>query len=93
MLRKLPKARQDEFYERCIQPAARNTFTKARYDDLMNPESYNGQHDFTWILRDNTFGQNWQKTVETMEEFIGDIFVESLTEERANVWKQAGIPV
>lgn len=80
-LRKLPKDRQDEFYNRCIQPAARNTFTKARYDDLMDPESANGKKENNWILRNSTFGQNWQRTVEIMEEFLGPEEVESLSEE------------
>ena len=80
-LRKLPKEKQDEFYDRCIQPQARNTFTKAEYDDYMDPASLNGRNEYSWILNNDTFGQNWQDTVQTAEELIGQDAVNELAGE------------
>ncbi len=70
-LRKLPKAKQDEFYDRCIQDERRGLFTKKTYDNRLDPNSKDGKTKKTWLISNSAFGQDWQKTVETLEEMIG----------------------
>ena len=70
-LQQLPKARQDEFYERCVQPAARTRFTKAIFDDCMNPQSERGQKENSWILNNTKYGQDWTNAIAVLEEMVG----------------------
>ncbi|MCR4607575.1 MAG: hypothetical protein K5771_07610 [Oscillospiraceae bacterium] len=70
-LRKLPKEKQDEFYEKNIQQNRRARFTKQMYDERLDPNTHEGKTKLTWLLNDATFGQNWEKTIESLEEMIG----------------------
>ncbi|MCR4711113.1 MAG: hypothetical protein K5707_02340 [Clostridia bacterium] len=70
-LRKLPKEKQDEFYDRCIQEDRKGRFTKNVYENRLDPNSLEGKTKKTWLISNGAFGQDWQKTVETLEEMIG----------------------
>ena len=71
-LRKLPKEKQDAFYERCIQPANRNRFTKQEYENRLNPATQSYRENKTWLIMNGAFGQDWHKTVDTLEEILGE---------------------
>ncbi len=70
-LRRLPKEKQDEFYERCIQQDRRRRFTKQVYERRLDPNTTDGKNQKTWLINSVSFGQDWQKTVETLEEMLG----------------------
>lgn len=84
-LRKLPKEQRDEFYDRCIRPGVNGTYSKERYDEHLDPNTYNGRNNSIWIMRDGTFGQSWQRNVEVLEEFIGPEASEGLAQEIQNI--------
>ena len=84
-LRKLPKEQRDEFYDRCIRPGVNGTYSKERYDEHLDPNTYNGKNNSIWIMRDRTFGQSWQRNVEVLEEFIGPEASEGLAQEIQNI--------
>ena len=79
-LRRLPKAKRDEFYERAVPQAQRARLTKAKYDDFLNPESETGQ-TYIWIFRPDYFGSNWQNAIAILEEMVGPEEEERVTDE------------
>ena len=84
-LRKLPKERQDAFYERCIQPQRRQAFSKAAYETRLDPNSRDGKVLTDWLISDAAFGQNWQTTVAALEEALGQAAADELAEEIAEI--------
>jgi len=79
-LRRLPKAKQNAFYERAVPQAQRTRLTKAKYEDFLNPESEDGK-SYAWIFRPDYIGPNWQNAVAILEELIGPEEEESVSDE------------
>ena len=84
-LRSLPKAARDRFYERCVLPAARQNFPKAKFDDCLDPESDNGKKLSLWILNSNNYGQNAQNAFQVLEEMLGQEAADELADEVENI--------
>lgn len=83
-LRKLPKPMQERYYDMCIQPAARESFTKERYFSYLDPNGRE-RNQHKWLLNDNRFGQSWQRNIEVLEQLLGPAEIESLSAEIENI--------
>ena len=70
-IRRLPKEKQDEFYEKCISEEQRDRFTKKVYGQRLDPNNSTGRTSSYWLTGNKAFGQDWHKTLETLEEMIG----------------------
>ena len=70
-IQRLPKEKQDEFYEKCIQGENRKYFTKEFYSQRLDPNHSSSKTTSAWLTNDKAFGQDWHKTIETLEEMIG----------------------
>ena len=81
---KLPRNKQEEFYDRCVLPAAQNGFTKANFFEHMDQNSYIGQNHIKWIMQDGTYGQDWKKSIDVLEELIGPEAADELADEIGN---------
>ena len=67
-LKNLSQERQNEFYDRCVQEDAKASFSREQFRaelDTANP-------DGKFLTRDDNFGQNWEQTIGTLEEMLGE---------------------
>ena len=66
-LKDLPVEKQDEFYDRCIQEDAKAKFTREQFRSQVN-----NLETGSCLIQNADFGQNWEKTIETLEEMVGE---------------------
>ena len=71
-LRQLPVEKQDEFYDSCIQENAKTRFTRENFHSSVN----NPNDEGTFLINDQSFGQNWEQTVERLEELLDEETIE-----------------